>query len=137
MLDEGMTDVFLLLLEDVKSPERFKRVAEKALRAGKPIIVGKIGRSEAGSRAVASHTAALAGSNAAYRAIFDHYGVIEAQELDDMIDLAVGFLACGDSMPAGKRIGICTASGGAGVFEGATCLRRSRRRSRPRRSPGR
>jgi len=121
MLDEGMTDVFLLLLEDVKSPETFKRVAEKALRAGKPIIVGKIGRSEAGSRAVASHTAALAGSNAAYRAIFDYYGVIEAQELDDMIDLAVGFLACGDSMPAGKRIGICTASGGAGVWMADAC----------------
>src|SRR5262249_25956220 len=71
MLDEGMTDVFLLLLEDVKSPERFKHVAEKALHAGKPIIVGKIGRSEAGARAVASHTAALAGSEAAYRAVFD------------------------------------------------------------------
>src|SRR5262249_56631869 len=111
MLDEGMTDVFLLLLEDVKSPATFKRVAEKALRAGKPIIVGKIGRSEAGSRAVASHTAALAGSNAAYRAIFDHYGVIEAQELDDMIDLAVGFLARGDSIPTGQRIAVCTASG--------------------------
>ena len=64
MLDEGMTDVFLLLIEDVKSPERFKRVAEKALHAGKPIIVGKIGRSRAGARAVASHTAALAGSEA-------------------------------------------------------------------------
>ena len=61
MLDEGKTDVFLLL-EDVKSPEKFKRVATRALRAGKPIIVGKIGQSEAGSRAVASHTAALAGS---------------------------------------------------------------------------
>src|SRR5215813_11738767 len=121
ILDEGMTDVFLLLLEDVKSPERFKHVAEKALHAGKPIIVGKIGRSEAGARAVASHTAALAGSNAAYRAIFDYYGVIEAQELDDMIDLAVGFLACGDSMPAGKRIGICTASGGAGVWMADAC----------------
>src|SRR5262245_25761460 len=120
-LDEGMTDVFLLLLEDVKSPEKFKRVAEKALRAGKPIIVGKIGRSEAGARAVASHTAALAGSNAAYRAIFDHYGEIEAQWLDDTSVLAVGFLACGDSMPAGKRIGICAASGGAGVWMADAC----------------
>jgi acetate---CoA ligase (ADP-forming) len=116
-----MTDVFLLLLEDVKSPEKFKRVAEKALRAGKPIIVGKIGRSEAGSRAVASHTAALAGSQASYRALFEHYGLIEARELDDMIDLAVGFLACGDRMPAGKRIGICTASGGAGVWMADAC----------------
>jgi acetate---CoA ligase (ADP-forming) len=121
MLDEGRTDVFLLLLEDVKAPEKFKRVAEKALRAGKPIVVGKIGRSEAGSRAVASHTAALAGSEASYRAVFNRYGVIEARELDDMIDLAVGFLACGDRMPVGKRIGICTASGGAGVWMADAC----------------
>src|SRR5215470_13945277 len=121
MLDEGMTDVFLLLLEDVKSPEKFKHVAEKALHAGKPIIVGKIGRSEAGARAVASHTAALAGSEASYRAVFDRYGLIEARELDDMIDFAVGFLACGDRMPAGKRIGICTASGGAGVWMADAC----------------
>jgi acyl-CoA synthetase (NDP forming) len=121
MLDEGKTDVFLLLLEDVKSPETFKRVAEKALRAGKPIIVGKIGQSEAGSRAVASHTAALAGSQAAYRAMFDSYGLIEAHEIDDMIDLAVGFLACGDRLPAGNRVGICTSSGGAGVWMADAC----------------
>ena len=121
MLDEGMTDVFLLLLEDVKSPEKFKRVADKALRAGKPIIVGKIGRSEAGSRAVASHTAALAGSEKSYRAMFDRYGVIEARELNDMIDFAVGFLACGDRMPVGRRVGICTASGGAGVWMADAC----------------
>jgi len=121
MLDEDKTDVFLLLLEDVKSPEKFKRVAEKALRAGKPIIVGKIGQSEAGSRAVASHTAALAGSQVAYRAMFDRYGLIEAHELDDMIDLAVGFLACGDCLPAGNRIGICTSSGGAGVWMADAC----------------
>ena len=121
MLDEGLTDVFLLLLEDVKSPEKFKRVAEKALQADKPIIVGKIGRSEAGARAVASHTAALAGSQASYRAVFDRYGLIEAGELDDLLDFAVGFLACGDRMPAGKRIGICTASGGAGVWMADAC----------------
>jgi acetate---CoA ligase (ADP-forming) len=121
MLDEGKTDVFLLLLEDVKSPEKFKRVAERALQAGKPIIVGKIGRSEAGARAVASHTAALAGSQASYRAVFDRYGLIEAGELDDMIDFAAGFLGCGDRMPAGKRIGICTASGGAGVWMADAC----------------
>jgi acyl-CoA synthetase (NDP forming) len=122
MLDEGKTDVFLLLLEDVKSPETFRRVAEKALRAGKPIIVSKIGQSEPGSRAVASHTAALAGSQAAYRAMFDFYGLIEAHDLDEMIDLAVGFLACGDRLPAGKRVGVCTSSGGAGVWMADACV---------------
>jgi acyl-CoA synthetase (NDP forming) len=121
MLDEGGTDVFLLLLEDVKTPETFKRAADKALRAGKPLIVAKIGQSEAGVRAVQSHTATLAGSQAAYRAVFDRYGVIEARALDEMLDLASGFLACGDRLPAGIRTAVCTSSGGAGVWMADAC----------------
>jgi acetate---CoA ligase (ADP-forming) len=121
MLDEGETDVFLLLVEAVKTPEKFKRVAEKALKAGKPLIVGKIGQTEPGRRAVASHTAALAGAQAAYRAVFDRYGLIEGRDFDEMLDVAAGFLACGDRLPVGKRIGICTASGGAGVWMADAC----------------
>ena len=121
MVDEGKTDVFLLLLEDVKTPEKFKRAAEKALRAGKPVIVGKIGQSEPGRRAVASHTASLAGSHLAYRAIFEHYGLIEARDIDEMLDLAAAFLACGNRLPAGNRMAICTASGGAGVWMADAC----------------
>jgi len=121
LLAEGGTDVFLLLIEDVKSPEKFKRAAEKALKAGKPLIVGKIGQSEAGMRAVASHTSSLAGSQAAYRAIFEHYGLIEGRDFDEMLDLATGFLACGDRLPAGKRMGICTASGGGGIWTADAC----------------
>ncbi len=121
MLDEGGTDVFLLLLEDVKSPDKFRRAAAKALRLGKPLIVGKIGQSEPGRRAVTSHTAALAGSAAAYRAIFAHDGLIEGRDFDEMIDIAVGFLACGDRLPAGRRMAICTSSGGAGVWMADAC----------------
>jgi acetate---CoA ligase (ADP-forming) len=121
MLDEGETDVFLLLVEAVKTPEKFKRVAEKALKAGKPLIVRKIGQSAPGSRAVASHTAALAGSQAAYRAMFERYGLIEGGDFEEMLDLASGFLACGDRMPAGNRVGICTSSGGAGVWMADAC----------------
>jgi acetate---CoA ligase (ADP-forming) len=123
LLDEGKTDVFLLLLEDIKTPEKFRRAADKALKAGKPLIVAKIGQSEPGRRAVASHTAALAGSHTAYRAIFQHHGVIEGDDLDEMIDLATGFLACGNKLPTGKRMGICTSSGGAGVWMTDACVR--------------
>jgi acyl-CoA synthetase (NDP forming) len=123
MLDEGKTDVFLLLLEDVKTPAKFRRVADKALRAGKPLIVAKIGQTDAGRRAVASHTAAMAGSHAAYRAIFEHHGIIEGRDFDEMIDTAAGFLACKDKLPAGKRMGICTSSGGAGVWMADACVR--------------
>jgi acyl-CoA synthetase (NDP forming) len=121
LIDEGGTDVFLLLLEDVKTPATFIRAAEKALRAGKPVIVGKIGQSEPGVRAVASHTAALAGSRDAYRAVFDRYGVIEGGDFDEMLDLATAFLACGDKLPAGNRVAICTSSGGAGVWMADAC----------------
>ena len=123
MLDEGKSDVFLLLLEDIKTPAKFRRVADKALRLGKPLIIGKIGQTEPGRRAVASHTAALAGSHAAYRAIFDSHGVIEGHDFDGMLDLAAGFLACGDKLPAGNRVAICTSSGGAGVWMADACVR--------------
>jgi len=121
ILDEGKTDALLLLLEDVKTADTFRRVAEKALKAGKPIIVNKIGQSDAGVRAAASHTAALAGSYAAYRAMFQRYGILEGADIGEMVDLAAGFLAWGDRLPAGRRVGICTASGGGGGWMADAC----------------
>jgi acyl-CoA synthetase (NDP forming) len=123
MLDEGQTDVFLLLIEDVKTPAKFIRVAEKALKLGKPLIVAKIGQTEPGKRAVMSHTAALAGSYDAYRAIFRRYGVIKGRDFDEMIDTALGFIACAGRLPRGKRMGVCTSSGGAGVWMADACVR--------------
>jgi acetate---CoA ligase (ADP-forming) len=122
ILDEGKTDALLLLLEDIKSPETFRRVAEKALRAGKPLIVNKIGQSQAGVRAAASHTAALAGEYAAYQAMFQRYGLIEGRDLGEMVDFAAGFLAWGSRLPFGRRVGICTASGGGGGWMADACV---------------
>jgi acyl-CoA synthetase (NDP forming) len=121
MLDEGKTDIFLLLVEEIKSPDKFKRTAAKALKAGKPLIVAKIGQSEPGRRAVHSHTAALAGSQASYRAVFEHYGLIGARDFDEMLDIATGFLACGDRLPTGNNVAVCTSSGGAGVWMADAC----------------
>lgn len=123
MLDEGETEVFLLLLEDIKTPAKFRNAADKALRAGRPLIVAKIGQSESGRRAVASHTAALAGSHAVYRAVFEHHGVIEGHDLDEMLDIAACFLTCKDKLPASKRMAICTSSGGAGAWMADACGR--------------
>jgi acyl-CoA synthetase (NDP forming) len=122
MLDEGKTDVFLLLLEDVKTPATFERVAERALRAGKPLIVSKIGKSPVGVRAVAAHTAADAGHYADYRAWFERYGVIEGRDLDEMLDIASAFTVFGSRLPAGRRVGICTASGGGGGWLADACV---------------
>jgi acyl-CoA synthetase (NDP forming) len=121
LLDEGRTEVFLMLLETIRSARTFRRVAEKALKAGKPIIVAKIGQSDAGRRAVVSHTAALAGSHEAYRAMFRRYGIIEGADTEQMVDLAAGFSLCRDRLPAGPRVGIATSSGGAGGWIADAC----------------
>ncbi|WP_416896842.1 MAG: acetate--CoA ligase family protein [Minwuia sp.] len=114
LLDTGETEVFLIFMEDIKTPEKLKAVGAKALRAGKPLIVARAGRSEAGERAAASHTAALAGSDSAYRAIFERYGIIECNELEEMVDLAAGFSHMAGRLPAGRRVAVTTSSGGAG-----------------------
>lgn len=114
LIDSGETDVFMLFMEDVKTPAKLIAVAEKALRAGKPLIVTKIGKSGAGQRAAASHTAALAGSYAGYQAVFERYGVIEGADIEEMVDIAAGFSRYGKRLPMGKRVGITTGSGGGG-----------------------
>ncbi|HVY42416.1 MAG TPA: acetate--CoA ligase family protein [Hyphomicrobiaceae bacterium] len=122
LLDEGRTDAFLLLLEDIKTSETFRRASEKALRAGKPIIVNKIGQSDAGRRAAASHTAAMAGSYATFQAMARHYGLIEGRDLEEMVDIAQSFLAWGSRLPQGRRVAICTASGGGGGWMADACI---------------
>lgn len=122
MIDAGDTDVFVMFIEDIKSPEIFCRVAEKALRAGKPIIVTKIGHSQAGQRAAASHTAALAGSYSAYKAMFERYGVIEGRDIEEIVDIASGFSFWSHRLPKGKRVGIITGSGGAGGWMADTAV---------------
>lgn len=122
LLDEGSAAVFLLFLETIRNADTFRRVAAKALAAGKPIIVAKVGQSEAGRRAAASHTAALAGAHDAYQAMFRRYAIIECADAEEMVDVAAGFSVYGDRLPAGSRVGIATASGGAGGWIADACV---------------
>jgi acyl-CoA synthetase (NDP forming) len=110
-----------MFMEDVKDPDTFRRVAEKAMRAGKPLIVTKVGKSAAGERAAASHTAALAGSYSTYQAMFRKYGIIEGRDTDEMVEMAMGFSLFGHCLPKGKRVGIVTGSGGGGGWMADTC----------------
>jgi len=121
LLDEGTSDVVLVYLETLRDPRRFERVAARALALGVPIIVAKVGRSAAGVRAALAHTGAIAGDPAEYQAMFRRHGVIEAADLDEMLDLAAAFSSCGDRLPAGTRVGIGTASGGGGGWLADAC----------------
>jgi len=114
LIDTDRTDIVLMYLEGVKEPETFRRVAAKAADRGKPLIVAKMGRSEVGRRAAASHTAALAGADSTYEALFRRYGIIRADDMDQMLDIAAGFAFC--PLPQGGRVGVMSGSGGAAVW---------------------
>ena len=121
LIDSDEADIFLMFMEDVKTPSKLSYVAEKALSVGKPIIVTKIGHSDAGIRAAASHTASLACSYQIYKSIFERYGIIEGSDIEEIVDIAAGFVYFGDRPPSGKRVGIFTASGGGGGWMADSC----------------
>jgi len=114
VLDAGGADIFLCYLEQIRDAAKFRAVADKAAHAGKPLIVAKVGRSDAGRRAAASHTGALARAGLADDAIFRHHGIIRGEDLDHMVDVATAFAYCG--LPRGPRVAIITGSGGSAVW---------------------
>jgi acetate---CoA ligase (ADP-forming) len=107
------TDVILLYLESFGNPRRFARIARRVSRS-KPIIAVKAGRTLAGKRAAGSHTAALAANDVAVDALFRQTGVIRAETLDEMFDLAAAMAS--QPLPAGRRVGIVTNAGGPGIL---------------------
>ena len=113
-MDTGAADIFMVYLEGIRQPARFRAVADKAAQAGKPLIVAKVGRSAAGRRAAASHTGALAQSGDIDDAIFRHHGIIRGEDIDHMVDIATAFAFC--KLPKGNRVAIITGSGGSAVW---------------------
>jgi len=110
LLDDPGTEVVALFIEGLRDPGRFARVAEKALRVGKPIVALKVGRSDRGRRATLAHTGAVAGSDAACEGLFRKWGVIRAGDIDEMRETLV-LLAAG-RRPAAAGVAIASISGG-------------------------
>jgi acetyltransferase len=114
MVRDTRTDVVMVFLEAVRDGARFVAALEQARALGKPVIGIKIGASDAGQRAAASHTASLSGWQTAYRAVFARYGVIEADDPDDAVAIAGVLTTC--PLPKGRRAAVVTASGGGGAW---------------------
>jgi acyl-CoA synthetase (NDP forming) len=119
LLDQPSTRVILGFVESLRQPERLIAVAQKAAHLRKPIILAKMGRTDAGRRAAASHTASLVGSDAAYSAAFRQLGILRVDDVDEMLDLAAYF--CIGRLPAGRNLAVLTASGGAGAWLADAC----------------
>ncbi len=117
--DDPATSVITLYLESFGNPRRFGELARRVARS-KPLVVVKSGRTAAGHRAAASHTAGLAASELAVDGLFRQAGVIRADTIDEMFDVA----ACLDTqpLPHGRRVAILTNAGGPGILAADACV---------------
>ena len=113
-LQDGRTRSIALLLEGLKDPKKFSRAADRALQAGKPIVALKVGRSEKGREAAASHTGAMSGADAIYDGFFRQNGVIRVFDVDELVEVANLFARY--KPPASNRVAILSSSGGSGAL---------------------
>lgn len=113
LLDDPEVKVVMSYAEGLRDGPGLKVAFEKARALRKPILMVKVGRSEVGAAAAASHTAALAGTDAVIDGMFRQYGVYRADDALEMLEVAY---ACQNGhFPDGNRIGFITISGGLGV----------------------
>ncbi|WP_454696561.1 acetate--CoA ligase family protein [Achromobacter aegrifaciens] len=109
------TRVIMAYMEGCRDGAKLRRALAAARAAGKPVVVTKIGRTQAGAQAAASHTAALAGDDAVYDALFRQYGALRARTIEEFFNLGYA-LDTWKRPPQGRRLGIFTISGGVGAL---------------------
>jgi len=125
MHDDKDTEVIMIYLEELKKGLEFVDSVKEITSGDRPtpILVIKSGRTTAGARAAASHTGALAGSEAVYDAIFKQAGIIRVDSIDELFDYAIAFAYKNKSetgkftrkVPSGNRVAIVTNAGGPGI----------------------
>lgn len=113
------TRVIAMYLESFGNPRRFAEIAKRVSRK-KPILVVKSGRTAAGARAATSHTGAIAGADVTVSAILDQCGVLRADTIEQLFDVARALDAC--PLPEGNRVAILTNAGGPGIMATDACV---------------
>lgn len=122
---DPQTEIIAAYLEGAKDASRLPGIGDQALAAGKPILIWKVGNTEQGQKAAASHTANLGGAMALYQAAFRQKGIIQVEDIQDVIDYGRAFR--GGRLPRGNRLAIITISGGAGILMTDECIARGMR----------
>jgi acyl-CoA synthetase (NDP forming) len=115
LADDPDTRVIMAYMEGCRDGGKLRRALIAVRAAGKPLVVTKIGRTRAGAQAAASHTAALAGDDAVYDALFRQYGALRARTVEEFFNLGYAL----DTLrhyPRGKRLAIISISGGVGAL---------------------
>src|SRR5437867_1910709 len=107
------TKLILAYIENFGNPRNFVRIARETTK-DKPVIAVKSGRSEAGSRAAVSHTGSLGGSDLAAEAVFSQTGVLRANSIEELFDLAMAFAL--QPIPQGDRVAVVSDAGGPAIM---------------------
>lgn len=114
LADDDSTDVVMCYMETCRDGARLKRALSLAQERGKKLVVVKPGRTTAGARAAQSHTAALAGDDTIYDALFQQYGVYRADSVEEYFD--IGIAAAQAPTPLNNHVCLVSISGGIGVL---------------------
>ena len=116
---DSATDVIAAYVEGIKDPDKWREACAFAARAEKPVVMMKTGKSDAGGKAISSHTGSVAGEDFIVDSFLDQNGILRVNDIGDMFD-AMMILSAGKS-PGKGRIGILTSSGGAGIIVADAC----------------
>lgn len=111
LVDDPGTKQIALMIEGIRKPQAFMAAAARALAAGKPIIAIKAGRSAASREGARTHSGAIAGDYAAWRAVCERFGIVNCETLEEMIETLLAFQQ--GRLPKGPRMAFVTTSGGA------------------------
>jgi len=114
------TKVIIGYIEGLRKGKEFFQLAQETTRK-KPIVVVKVGRTEAGAKAARSHTSAIAGSDIIYDAAFRQSGVLRVDSVEELFDVASALLR--QPLPRGNRVAILTSGGGFGCVTSDACER--------------
>ncbi len=114
LLEDQNTDAIAIFMEALRDVEMFREVVLRALQLQKPILVLKVGRTDVGAQAAASHTGALTGSDALYDAFFKQHGIIRVETLEDLFEVSALF--CKTRPPRGANVGVITTTGGGATL---------------------
>jgi acetate---CoA ligase (ADP-forming) len=117
--DDPATRVIAMYLESFGNPRRFTEIAKRVTRK-KPILIVKSGRTQEGARAATSHTGAIAGTDVTVSAFLDQCGVLRANTIEELFDVARALDRC--ALPGGDRVGIVTNAGGPGIMATDACV---------------
>jgi acyl-CoA synthetase (NDP forming) len=111
LVEDDNTKVIALFLEEISDPVKFAHAAARADAAGKPIVALKVGSSEAGQAAALAHTGSVAGDDAVVNSVLSQLNILRVNSIEELLNTAA--LLGYDRVPAGRRMGVITASGGA------------------------